>query len=765
MTSVAGSFQTDLPLDDALIACVDAIDGLGWHIESVEVHPVEAHRIVSYADTGSQDPPKLEVELSDSGQDTNVRISGTDTDADPLEQDELIGELDRVRAAIEASIQGAAGSSASLSEIKRSPRRRSRLRIADDRQAIATAEPSSLVDVPAPKAGARPERVAGVTRRRLGRLPVLALASASGVALVSVADALSRSGRSYGEPLFWLGLLVFFVPTVAYLASTAPRRGERVALLLQLGLAFYLVKVLRDPFAFTYNDELVHQPNVMQILHSQALFGSNPILQVSPLYPGLEAVTAALASTSGLSTFTAGLVVIGVARMILMLALFLLYEAVTGSSRVAGLAAALYAMNPHYLFFTSQFAYESLALPLALLAVFAVVRTRPPSGVARVRWGIVAVAAILAVVVTHHVTSYALVALLLAICLVPQPRLHVRPWRPWVFAATALAATTAWLVFVASRTLGYLSPLITRAITETFQTAAGESATRPLFSSPTGQVPPVWEHLVGIGSAVITAAVLPLGLLVLWRRYRYQPLAGYQPLAVVLGCASIAYVGTLALRLVPAAWETGARLSEFLFIGVALVLALAAIEALDRLPARALVPAGIWAVAGVVLMGGVIAGASTVQRLAQPYRVAAAGADIDSPGVAVARWAREVLGPGQPIAAQEADARLLLVYGREHVFTGTGPAFNDVLQTPKLYRWQFDLLREYGVRYVVVDARKASTNVSTGYFFPRPPIRPKDRFPDATVTKFQRAGARRIYKGGGIIVYDIRGMSRAATVP
>jgi hypothetical protein len=101
MTRLTGEFQTDLPLHDAIVACAEAIDGLGWRIEAVE-----SNRIVSYANTAStQHPPKIEVALDDSGQTTDVRIIGSDTDANPLQEDELIAELDRVRDAIKASIQ------------------------------------------------------------------------------------------------------------------------------------------------------------------------------------------------------------------------------------------------------------------------------------------------------------------------------------------------------------------------------------------------------------------------------------------------------------------------------------------------------------------------------------------------------------------------------------------------------------------------------------------------------------------------------------
>jgi hypothetical protein len=102
MTSLAGEFQTDLPMPDALAACAEAVHGLGWKIESVE-----ARRIVSYADSGADAPPKIEITLDDSGAETDVRIIGSDTEGSRLEKDELVAELNRVRDAIEASIDEA----------------------------------------------------------------------------------------------------------------------------------------------------------------------------------------------------------------------------------------------------------------------------------------------------------------------------------------------------------------------------------------------------------------------------------------------------------------------------------------------------------------------------------------------------------------------------------------------------------------------------------------------------------------------------------
>ena len=159
---------------------------------------------------------------------------------------------------------------------------------------------------------------------RWGWLPLLSLVSAVGLLLVAAADTLSRSGVGQYELLFWIGLLMVIVPIAARLISLEPSRRERIGLVVLVGLGFYLVKVMHSPYQFTFADELVHAYNADKILQTGTLFGRNSILSVSSLYPGLETITAALASLSGLSVFGAGLVIVGVARLILMLASVLL---------------------------------------------------------------------------------------------------------------------------------------------------------------------------------------------------------------------------------------------------------------------------------------------------------------------------------------------------------------------------------------------------------------------------------------------------------
>jgi hypothetical protein len=599
----------------------------------------------------------------------------------------------------------------------------------------------------------------------------LSVVAACGLLVVTVAFALSRSGRPYAEPLFWAGLVTIVVPAAVRLTSSAPSRAERLTIIAVVGMALYLVKVVHDPFQFTFSDDLVHAYNADQIVRTGSLFQENPILSVTPHYPGLESVTAAFASMTGLSTFVAGAVIVGIGRLLVMLALFFFFEQVSGSHRVAGLGALFYTANPSFLFFDAQFSYESLALPLLAVVLFMVARWMRVTRSSHNLGGAALVGlVILAVVVTHHMTSYALAAFLLLVTAV-QLALGGRRWSapPLGFAAFTVASIVAWLVFVASDTVGYLSPVFTKAFEDTIHTISNESAPRALFASHEGTRQPAWDRSVGMASAAIIVVTLPLGLRALWRRYSRDAIA------LVLGAAGVAYVVALALRFVPGAWEVGSRASEFLFVGAAFVLALAVVERPPRELSRLVEPLALRLVGGralpsvkagafglavaVVFAGGAIAGRPNELRLAGTLAVDVGGTTIEPQGSAAADWAREDLGPAHRFAAPASDGRLLLAYGRQLALTGKHPDIRAILRQARLAPWQLRVLRDNHIAYVLVDRRRVSDSPSRGYFFCL--VRSQcEQFSRRSYEKFDREGASRLFDSGDVAVFDVRRLTR-----
>jgi hypothetical protein len=592
-----------------------------------------------------------------------------------------------------------------------------------------------------------------------GRLGAFALSAALGLLVVSGAFALSRSGRPYGDLVLWIGIVAIVVPAAARLASRQPTRGERIGLVVTTGLALYLVKVAHDPFMFVSADEPVHAFNAGEIIRTESLFATNSILSVTPHYPGLAEVTAAVSSLSGLSIFASGLIVVGAARLVLVVALFLVFEAVSGSARIAGLAGMLYMANPNFLFFSAQLAYESLALPLFVVAVFTSIRwMRSGSRPERLSWAAATAALVAATAMTHHMTSYVLVVtLLLTGILDAIVAPHHRRFARFFPAALACGITVSWLVFVASDTIGYLTPVFTRAFEQAVNTFSAETAPRRPFMSKGGTTQPLPYRSIAFASAALVAVGLPFGLRLLWRRYRASAL----PLA--FGLAAVSYVGALGLRLIPGAWEIGSRASEFLFIGTSFVLALAVVEVVDgrllRQGGRLVLPLLV----AILFAGGAVTGRPSDLLLPRPVAVAADGAVIEPEGVAAANWTLQHLGPGKRIGADASNSRLLLSRAYAFVLAGPSPDIRDILLVPQLRPWQVRVLRDYRIDYLVVDRRKQSRDPLRGYAFCEAGRQPCEIYARNSYEKYNRVpGASKLFGSGNIAIYDVEGLSHAS---
>jgi hypothetical protein len=586
---------------------------------------------------------------------------------------------------------------------------------------------------------------------RVNRFALSLLVAAFGVFLCALGNALARGGSGGAMTAYLVGLAVIGLPIFFRLLGPGAGAGERLALVCLLGLSLYLVKVVHDAPTFTFTDELIHSFNVERIRQTGHLFHHNPVLEVTPFYPGFEGAASALAKITGLPTYTVGVVLVGFARLALIGGLFLLFERVGGSARTAGLAAAIYTTNFNFIFWGAQFSYESLALPLLVIVMLMVVEREQTAKGLIGEWTVPLTIAIAAIVVTHHLTSYALIVILAVVSVLVW--WFARDWKapnPWPFAILATVLAAAWLAVVAGETFSYLSNPLSEAVEAFAKTISGESAPRGLFqgSGSAGPTPTLARLVALLGVALLAVGWLA-GIRATWRRFRDRPWV----LLFMLG--SLGFFLALGLRLAPAAWETGNRASEFFFIGLAFVVAGAGLTEL-RWPSRRAAPWLLTAAFGVVLIGGVISGWPWDAQLAKPLRVSAEGKTISSPPLAMAEWAAAE-GPEGNYAATAADANMLLDPGGRSVTTGKNPDVEDILTNPTLEPWQVRTLRENDLRYVVTDRREVSGDSLQGYFFPLIGDTDYDKllFP-GVATKFSKIpGTGRIYDNGPIAIYKL----------
>jgi hypothetical protein len=601
-----------------------------------------------------------------------------------------------------------------------------------------------------------------VQREFLGLMPLVSVIMAFGVLLVGIADRFARGGAAYAEPIFWVGVLVICAPPLARQLSRTAGRTERAALVVLLGAALYLVKVAASPYGFTFPDEMTHTYNVNQLIETGTLFHPNPLVDVTPYYPGLHAVTDALVSLSGLSVFQAGIAVVAVARVLLMIALFLLFEQLTRSSRVAGLAASLYAGHPNFAYYSAEFGYESLALPLALMVLFVASRRgAEESASRRTGWTLVAALGIVAVTITHHVTAFALLGtLVLATAFGLLRRRENRSAVPLDLAIFAAIALSVWLATVASPTMRYLSGVLTPALTQGLSALTRAQPTRLPFQSPSGLSTPPWQQAF----ALVWLAIVIFGIVYGLRQLRHARLR--TPFAAIFILAAAAYAPIQGLRLTPAGWETANRSSEFLFLGVAPALAAALLAVCAKSGFRRLGgKVTLTATASIVVLGGMMTGWPYALQLPPPYLLTSAGGRLIEPEViSDARWALAVLGRDRVIAADATNAAVLAGYADQRAYTGSARGVQNLIQSRNFDPTIPEIVKAMNGEYVVVDRRIRSWDHQVG-MFPTgglgPLGSPSPEFDQQILAKFDRvARVHRVADSGNAVFYDVSGLAR-----
>jgi hypothetical protein len=595
-------------------------------------------------------------------------------------------------------------------------------------------------------------------QERVGTVPTIIASTGAGLFLIGLAADQSRRDTGLALPLFWMGILLIVGPSIWRLLAREPSRNERITVTVVVGVALYAVKVMGNPFALALPDEFTHLRTLQDILSTGHLFAANPLLGISPVYPGMEAATAVAAVTSGLGSFPLAILLIGLARVVTMLALFLVASTVTGSGRVAGIASVVYAANASFLPFNVAYSYESLALPLSLFVLWAMLRWHRHHGRSGLHAGI-ALAGIAAITVTHHLTSFVLIALLTtwAVVAVVRKGDSAPRWPIVVAAVWAIVANAAWLLSVGGLALTYLDTIVSGGLDELLAVLTGTSAPRRLFLPHGGISAPLPEIIVAYTGVLLLLLALPFMLHYATRDRRPRSFV------IVLCLAAMLYPASLALRFTNAGSETSQRASEFLFVALGLLggdwLA-GSHSSRWRLQSRRLIALCLL----TVFCSGVVVGDPPLGRLPGPYHVAAEQRSIEPQGVAAATWALSALGPNNRLIADRTNAKLLGSIGAQDPVTSANEHFGTayVMFSSRIGPDELDLLRRAKIRYVVVDFRLARDPPLYKYYF-------ESAEPDAgnhttpmpleSLLKFDTVpGIARIFDSGDIVIYDVRGV-------
>jgi hypothetical protein len=587
------------------------------------------------------------------------------------------------------------------------------------------------------------------------RLPVsvVTLLAAMGVFCANAAFVAGRLGHAdsdWSNRVYWLGQAFILIPIGFRLFSRRPlSKRDTVTLIVVLTIAEYLLKVCYSPSGLTFSDELLQWRSTTNLLNTGDPFTINYGIPVGPHYPGLQLVTVALMSATGLSLFPAALIVAGVAHLLFICLVYGVFAGVTKSHRVGAIAILIYYTTPDLTSFNSMYVYETLALAFLGVAVLGAWKLATlESRSERVRWFIIAVLGILATVITHHVTSYVLTLTLMLLAVVSRfTGSRDAAKRIGALAAISLAAVVCWIAFVAPYTVTYFAPTV-QGMVNGLNSLLGSGSS----SAPSTSLSPINDQLLeGLG-ILATTVLLVYGCWQVWRAYKSDSWI----VAMMIG--SLIWFGDLALRVgFPDGQELAGRSATFVYIPVSVVTALALTRYVNSAAVRkwraAAMAVGAVAVITLQFDGFANGWPPYWERLPGPYQVAGVERSTGPQEIAMADWTLSKLGRGNKFATDIGNYPSLAGYGYQNPLQNVAYIYESPTLTPAI-------VLEYeqqGVQYILADNRLSQSPPAGGYYFPGQTTNTDQKLPLIDLTKFNTPGSPRVFDDGNIVIYDVQG--------
>jgi hypothetical protein len=408
-----------------------------------------------------------------------------------------------------------------------------------------------------------------------------------------------------------------------------------------------------------------------------------------------------------------------------------------------------------------MYAYESLALGMTAVVLYAATRRARSAGESHVAFTTVILLGIGAVVTTHHVTTHVLAAyfaLWTTTFLFFGLGKREKQNPAWTMILIVVVAFT-WILNVSNITIEYVAPIVANALGDFANIFLRGTGARQLFVGETGQAAPLWEQLIGYLAALLIVLGIPPGVLLVWRRYRTQEIL----LALAVG--ALAYPMTQALRFTESGIEIAGRISPFLYVPLSFILAFGS---------RVLWPSRLGDVKRLIIMavamtiiflGGAVVSLPHWGRLPGPYLASAGPRSVDRLGIEAAVWLRDSVGPNNRVAADRTNTLIMLTHGRQRTVTSSydGVDVPTIFLAPVVDEGVLSELRAGRIDYIVVDYRFSDELPMLGSYYDPSELRNYDHDNPVALTTLAKFDsyehASRVFDSGDIAIYDVRALS------
>jgi hypothetical protein len=608
---------------------------------------------------------------------------------------------------------------------------------------------------------------------------LLCVNAAMALMLIAIGHGAGRRGDASAPFWFWSGVILLLLPMVSRIAHPLLARGERLLLLVALVEFLFVAKMFYSPSNFADFDDMLHWASALDLIYHHKLFLLNDLLPISAYYPALELVTTALTNLTGLGLFPSAVLFLAILRVTFIVALFLFFEKLTGSARLAALACLIYMSCSTFMVFNASFSYESIGIVLCILVMLAEVSMNHAPQTRSLTLPAILLACL---AVTHHMTALWCAMYMVGLTTIELLRRDDEPLRTrigmiGIITLLAVAFPVLWMCVKGNPIVGYLGPVLQHALDSMYKRLNGtlHAPPRQMFVGADGKPQPYAYRIIGIGSTLLLSVGLATGY------FRSLALAtdgattGWSRLArvirrqwsdsriLLLTMGAFAFPASVAFRLTANGWEVGDRMQTSAFFSVSLVVAVAIVHfwqpQLGGRWGRLLL---LNVVVTIIILGGYIVG-SGLRLIRGPYLVVADAASVEPMSVDAALWTRTWLGEGNMFASDRVNSTLLTTYGQQEVSTtlSGGVAVSPIFYTNNIDNTLYTIRRGH-IDYVWDDLRLTTALAVMGLYYemgdeqayshgnPSPPKA-------SSMLKFDRdERVSRVFDNGSIVIYDVR---------
>jgi len=226
--------------------------------------------------------------------------------------------------------------------------------------------------------------------------------------------------------LYWIGFLLCSLTSFLIIKDEYVNEKLKFIFIFIYGLVFYIIQFVGTNGYYNFRDEYLMNTITNLIYTNESLNiesilqNSNSIYLLLLRFPGMELLIVSLQKITGvLNSYPVVAFTIALIHSMLLFFIYFIIKAITSNKTLAGITAFVYTTNIDYSWYNTVYHYESISLILFFMAVYLfILRTMSKNIKNYSFYFILFVITISAITITHHLTSYILINILILFILI-----------------------------------------------------------------------------------------------------------------------------------------------------------------------------------------------------------------------------------------------------------------------------------------------------------------------------------------------------------